>query len=274
MGYFKNYFLIILLISTNSIIVSCSSNSEPSDSVDNPEQTVRTANDVKEDFQSIDFKSGINDITLESTTTGVFWKFRVVVPTDVDLNNLPLLFNLHGGAQNIDDDLHKTTACITSPGIDGILEAYIISPNSNGELWYSQNNQIQMVALHDLATTYLPIDKSRVAITGYSDGGNGSWFFAQFYSSLFSAAIPIATSYNTISNNGIYNPFEIPLYVIHGEEDELFPLETTQSLINKSIEVGSDIQVSIAPDLDHYQVCDYMPYFKEGVNWLVSEVWQ
>ncbi|MEO9893520.1 dienelactone hydrolase family protein [Aurantibacter sp.] len=271
MNYFNKN--ILVLISITLLNLSCSSDSEPSDPVD-PEPTVRTADDVIKDFQAIDFQPGINDVTLESTTIGLFWKFRVVVPTDVALNDLPLIFNLHGGAQNVDDNLHKNTECIISPGLEGILDAYIISPNSNGELWYSQNNQIQIIALHDLVTTHLSIDTDKVGITGYSDGGNGSWFYAQFYSTLFSVAIPLATSYNTISNTGEYNPLDVPVYVIHGEEDELFLLETTQNFINESIEAGSDIQFVIAPELDHYQVCDYMPYFKEGARYLATEVWQ
>ncbi|SFZ89274.1 Dienelactone hydrolase family protein [Flaviramulus basaltis] len=236
--------------------------------------TSRTVDDVRQDFQDFDLQPGINDVSLESTTEGLFWNFRVIVPEGTGISNKkPLIFSLHGGAQNINPEAHKSTDCLISPGLNDIIDAYIISPNSNAKLWYDQNNQIQILALLDLASSYLYVNTNKIVITGYSDGGNGSWFYSQYYPNKFSAAIPMATSYNTIKNNGIIDPIEIPLYVIHGANDELFPLETTQSYVNKSIEAGSDIQFVIAKDLDHYQVCDYVPYLRDAAQWLVNTVW-
>lgn len=242
------------------------------DGLPDQKNNIRTVEDVKTDFQSINFQPGVNDITLETHTKGVFWNFRVIVPNKAsELNKMPLIINLHGGAQNNWPDAHKATDCLISPALDGLLDAYIISPNSNANLWYEQNNQIQILALLDLATSYLHIDKTKIAITGYSDGGNGSWFYAQYYSSLFSAAIPIASSYNTAKSNGNIDKIEIPLYVIHGEDDLLFPLNITQGYVNASIEAGSNIEFVIATGLDHYQACDYTPYLREAISWLNSE---
>lgn len=236
--------------------------------------TPRTADDVRTDFANIAFKPGINDISLESTTEDFYWNFRIIVPENAsDANKKPLIFNLHGGAQNISPDIHKNTDCLISPGLEGLIDAFIISPNSNGDLWYEQNNQIQILALHDLVTTNLPIDMDKIAITGFSDGGNGSWFFSQFYSSLFSAAIPTASSYDTTKSNGNIEPIDIPLYVIHGANDSLFPLETTEGYVNASIDVGSNITFVIAAGLDHYQVCDYVTHLRDAATWLISDVW-
>jgi len=241
---------------------------------DNETNMPRTAEDVKTDFANIDFKPGINDISLESPTEDFYWNFRVIVPENAsNANKKPLIFSLHGGAQNISPDIHKNTDCLISPGLDGIIDAFIVSPNSNGELWYEQNNLVQILALHDLITTNLPIDMNKIAVTGFSDGGNGSWFFSQFYSSLFSAAIPMATSYDTTKSNGNIEPIGIPLYVIHGNDDTLFPIETTEGFVNASIDAGSNITFIIAAGLGHYQPCDYVTYLRDAAAWLVSDVW-
>jgi predicted peptidase len=241
---------------------------------DNETNMPRTAEDVKTDFANIDFKPGINDISLESTTEDFYWNFRVIVPENAsNANKKPLIFSLHGGAQNISPDMHKNTDCLISPGLDGIIDAFIVSPNSNGELWYEQNNLIQILALYDLITTNLPIDLDKIAVTGFSDGGNGSWFFSQFYSSLFSAAIPMATSYDTTKSNGNIEPIGIPLYVIHGNDDTLFPIETTEGFVNASIDAGSNVTFVIAAGLEHYQPCDYVTYLRDAAAWLVSDVW-
>lgn len=260
-----------LLIFLSLCFVNCSDDGDGGDpnSPDDP----RTVADVIEDFNNIDFKPGINDVTLESNTDGTFWHFRVIVPEGASpTNKLPLVISLHGGANDATPQSHLSTACLVVPGFEE-MDAYIISPNSNGSVWYSQKNSIQVEALVDLASTSFYIDTKKVVVTGYSDGGNGSWFFAQFYPDLFSASIPMASSYDTANSSGNVNPLSIPLYVIHGSEDELFPIERTKGYVDESIEAGSDIQFMTAEGLIHLEPCNYVPYLKDAVAWLETEVW-
>jgi len=236
-------------------------------------ETQRTVQDVRDDFSNITFNPGINDITLESNTDGTFWSFRVIVPEGASPSNkMPLVMSLHGGALDSTSESHKSTSCLVVPGFEA-LDAYIISPNSNRSVWYGSRNSIQVEALVDLALTNFHIDENKVVVTGYSDGGNGSWYFAQFYSDLFSASIPMASSYNTANTAGVVNAIGIPLYVIHGSEDELFPLERTEGYVNESIAAGSNIQFVVAEGLIHIAPCDYVPYLQEAVTWLETEVW-
>ena len=103
--------------------------------------------------------------------------------------------------------------------------------------------------------------------------GNGSWFFADFYPELFSAAIPMASSYDPARSSGEVPAIEIPLYVIHGEDDELFPLAETQAFVNESIDAGSSIEFVVATGLSHLDVCDYTSYLQDAVTWVQTEIW-
>ena len=265
--YFFKGKLTIILISI--ILISCGGSDDPAPE---PTPTPRTAEDVREDFRNFTFNVGVNDLTLESIVEGVFWKFRVIVPEGASSSNImPLVMRLHGGARGNNPDAHKSTDCLVVPGFED-LDAYIISPNSNGLFWYDEPNLVQVLALLDLATENLHIDANKVVAMGYSDGGNGSWFFAQYYSNLFSAAIPLATSYSTENTSGI-SAIDTPLYVIHGSDDTLFPLDITQGFVDASIDVGSDIEFIIADGLGHLDVCDYVPYLKDAVEWLETEIW-
>ena len=261
----KSYIFFLLIF-----ILSCGKSND--NTVVTPH--TRTAEDVKNDFSNLEVKPGINDFRLESTVEGYYWNFRIIAPENAsESNKRPLIINLHGGASNIYPDAHKSaSSCLAEPAFQD-LNAYIISPNSNGYLWYDPINQIQILALVDLAKTYLPIDENKVAITGYSDGGNGSWFYADFHPDLFSAAIPMASSYNPARANGDIVKINIPLYVIHGENDELFPVSQTEEWVNQLIDVGSDIHFVIAAGLTHNQPCDYVDYLKDASNWLQTEVW-
>jgi len=268
----KNTFNLLKTVSIVLLIlsfVSCGDDEENEFTI----VPVRTADDVREDFQNLTINPGINDITLESIVAGVFWKFRIIAPAGASpTNKKPLIFRLHGGATNISTTIHQTTSCLAEPGFDGV-DAYIISPNSNGSLWYQEPNIVQILALVDMSTSYLYVETNKVAVMGYSDGGNGAWFFAQYYSSLFSAAIPMASSYDTTNSSGNILAISVPLYVIHGSNDDLFPIATTETFVNESIAAGSDIQFVIADGLEHFNSCVYVPYLEDAADWLVNTVW-
>ena len=269
--FFMKPFLLFSLVFS---LISCGGGDD--DGPDNPPDVPdlpRSAQDVIDDFNNLPINIGTNDLVLESLVEGVFWNFRLIVPEGATAaNKRPLVLRLHGAAQADSPTAHQSTSCLVEPGFEG-KDVFILSPNSNGDLWYEQTNIVQVLALLDLTTSNLNIDSDKVVLTGYSDGGNGSWFFAQYYTNLFSAAIPMATSYNTASSSGAVNKINIPLYVIHGSEDDLFPLETTQGYVDESIAAGSDITFVVADGLVHNEPCTYLDEFKLAVAWLETEIW-
>ena len=177
---------------------------------------------------------------------------------------------LHGFSGN-NKDAHKSTSCYIEPGYAS-LDAIIISPNAGSFIWEDINNQTQILTLIDLAVTYLPVNPSQIVVTGFSAGGNGSWFSGEVQPNVFSASIPIASSYNTVTNN-IPRLIETPMYVIHGENDTLFPLNLTQNWVEQTATAGTDITFVVAPGLTHVQPCLYVDYIKEAAIWLVNDVW-
>ncbi len=258
---------VLLLLVTVSTILSCSKSNEAA-----PIPEARTAQDVIEDFQNLDVQPGINDFRLETLVSDTYWSFRVVAPADASTDNKrPLVIDLHG-ASGGSPTAHQNTECYVETGLQ-ILDAFIISPNAGFDEWYDPTNQQQVIALVDLAKSNWHINSSQVIITGYSNGGNGSWFYADYYPELFSAAIPMASSYDPERSSGEVPEIEIPLYVIHGEDDELFPIEVTEAFVDKSIDAGSSIEFVIAPGLSHLDVCDYASYLADAATWVQTQIW-
>jgi predicted peptidase len=176
------------------------------------------------------------------------------------------------GASNGDPNAHKTTECYIEPGFAD-LDAFIIHPNAGAFEWYEQQNQEKIQGLLSLATTFWPIDFGKIVATGYSNGGNASWLMAEVASNVFSASIPMASSYDISVTATTSRKMNIPMYVIHGENDELFPIEVTKKWVDESIEAGSDITFVQADNLTHFKPCDYVPYVKDAVIWL-KEIWK
>lgn len=251
----------LIIICFSVFVMNCSNDSSD-------DTTNRTYDDVRTDFQNLNLSVGINDVSL--LNTGNFlWDFRVIMPNNSS-GNRPLIIALHGFSGD-NTDAHKATACYIEPGYAS-LDAIIISPNAGSFFWEDLINQQQILSLVDLAVTYLPVDPNKIVVTGYSAGGNGSWFSGEVQPNVFSAAIPIASSYNT-TTNGVARLIETPMYVIHGENDELFSLELTEGWVNQAIDAGADITFVVAPNLTHLQPCSYVSYIEDAADWLVNDIW-
>lgn len=253
------YFFLLLFLGN-----ACKSDDTP----EPPAQ--RTFADVEADFQALDLSPGTLDASL-TMPNGLVYHFRIISPNRAAGELRPMVLTLHGASAG-NPDAHKNTACYAEPGLE-ILDAFILSPNGGFDLWYDASNQQQIATLMSLALKYWPIDPAKIAVTGYSNGGNGSWFFGENQSSTLSAAIPMASSYSVYQPDSMVRKMDIPMYVIHGENDELFPLEETRGFVEATVAVGSDITFVVAPGLGHYTPCDYVPYLKEAAVWLEETVW-
>lgn len=246
------------------LIIGCSTEDKPA----TPE---RTLEDIEADFEALDLSTGINDVSVNNRG-GNPWNFRIIIPESEATSPRPLVLTLHGALAG-DPDAHKYTDCYAEKGFEAI-DPIILSPNGGIELWDAPFNQDMILGLLYLANKYLNVDESKVVVTGFSNGGNGAWKYAEVLPGLFSAAIPIATSYNTYNTAGEARKINIPLYVIHGENDELFPLEETQEWVEATRNAGTDVTLEVAPGLTHYNPCEYEPYVKNAAKWLQEEVWE
>ncbi len=263
----KNFKLVAVFFCT-FLLFNCSNSDDSGD----PIVPQRTYDDVRQDFSEIEFNTGNNDIALLNHFN-FMWNFRVIMP-DVDFtnNNRPLIVTLHGGVLISNPNAHKNTDCYAEPGF-ALLDPIIISPNADQLAWFHSYNVEQVLSLVDLAIEFLPVDPDKVVINGYSDGGNGSWYLGESRPNVFSAAIPMASTYASYNQNGTPRVMPIPMYVVHGENDELFPLEDIENWIMETNGAGSDITLDVAPGLTHNEPCEYVSYLENASDWLLNHVW-
>ncbi len=257
---------LLLLIVTSLLIHGC-------DDPDIAPTTQWSWEDTNASFEEIEINPGSTvDVILETPEPPYEYAFRVIVPEALDqVSGNPLVLSLHGGVGGAGRQAHKNLDCI-APSLEP-LNAFVLSPNADKVQWYELYNLEKVTRLITLAIKNWPIDRTKIVVTGYSDGGNGTWFLSEVYPQLFSAGIALATSYNTLRPDGTARKINTPLYVIHSSADELFPLEQTQTWVDYTIGAGSDIEFVIADGLSHYAPCDYTSYFEDGIKWL-EEVWK
>ena len=151
--------------------------------------------------------------------------------------------------------------CLALPGLEA-MNAIIVSPEGENQLWSTGNNVEKILSIIANAQKYWNVNPEKIAVTGYSNGGNGSWYFAQHHPKLFSAAIPMASAYS------INQKIEIPLYIIHGAKDKLFELETTKKWVSKTKVAGTDLILVVNENLSHFDGCAYISDLKNAGEWL------
>ncbi|HFB99449.1 MAG TPA: hypothetical protein ENJ53_01460 [Phaeodactylibacter sp.] len=211
---------------------------------------------LNEQFQSLHQKAQSTNIKLVAGT----YKgksLRVVIPPKNETPK-PLIIALHwaGGG----DTYIQYGKCLAEPAFKK-LNAYMIIPDAESMVWTNKYNEQKVLELIALAKENWNIDSKKIVVTGYSNGGNGAWFFAEKHPDLINAAIPMASAYRPESK------IKIPLYVIHGEKDELFNITRTHNWVNASKEKGSNITFKSVPKLSHYMACDYVKPLKKAVDW-------
>jgi predicted peptidase len=182
---------------------------------------------------------------------------------------VPLVLALHFGVRGGDAlgagrDVLKI---LVGPAL-AELGAVIIAPDSVRGDWSSPENEKAVNALLDAVVANYAIDKKKVAVTGYSMGGQGSWHFAEKFPQRFSAAIPIAGR-PPASAAG----WRLPVLAIHSRDDQVAPFEPTEARIAQLEKAGVNARLIALEGITHYQTDRFSDALRQAVPWL-REVWK
>ena len=181
----------------------------------------------------------------------------------------PLILALHFGIGDRDStgvgaDLAKG---LVGPALVG-LGAIIVAPDSVRGNWSTAENEKAVNALLDMVMAHYAIDRKRVAVTGYSMGGTGSWHLAEKFPERFSAAIPVAGR-PPASASG----WRLPVLAIHSRDDQVAPFDPTQARIAELQNAGVNAKLIPLNGITHYETHRFRDALRRAVPWL-REVWK
>lgn len=128
-----------------------------------------------------------------------------------------------------------------------------------GAMW-EDYSQAVMAALAE-ARREFRIDPDRIALTGLSQGGHGTWTLAAAYSDVWSAIVPICGFPGRSFGPGSDARAEadklapkiahLPVWAFHGEADRVVPAEQTRVMIRALEAVGGTPRATYYPGVDH-----------------------
>jgi predicted peptidase len=182
---------------------------------------------------------------------------------------VPLILALHFGVGGGDaaGAGASVVQILIGPALAG-LGAIIVAPDSVRGNWTSPENEKAVNALLDMVLAHYSIDQRKVAVTGFSMGGAGSWHFAEKFPERFSAAMPVAGR-PPASASG----WRLPVLAIHSRDDQVAPFPPTEARIAELQKAGVNAKLIPLTGITHYETHRFGGALRQAVPWL-REVWK
>ena len=213
-------------------------------------------------------ETGFLDRTL--TLDGNEYDYQVYVPRDYQsAEEWPTILFLHGSGETGDEGLRQTQVGLGSairfnPERWPTLAVFPQVPDDADLTWQDLSGQIAMAAL-DATIEEFSIDESRIYLTGLSLGGEGAWYLGYHHPNRFAAIVPICgyvegmdgfPSFVPELSTNIYRDVaeqiqEIPIWVFHGDEDTVVPVEESRRMVTALESVDADVRYSELEDVGH-----------------------
>src|SRR5436190_6486979 len=170
---------------------------------------------------------GLHSLTLQSANEHTI-HYAISIPGNYSPPaSVPLILALHYGVRDGDSAGagRDVVRILIGPAL-AELGAIIVAPDSIQGDWSSPQNESAVNLLLDKVVAGYSIDTAKIAVTGFSMGGAGSWHFGAKYPERFSAAIPVAGR-PPASVAG----WRLPILAIHSRDDQVAPIGPTEAQI-------------------------------------------
>lgn len=148
------------------------------------------------------------------------------------------------------------------------LGAIIVAPDSLRGDWSTPPNERGVNALLDAVLATYSIDAKKVAVTGYSMGGAGTWYWAANYPDRFTAAIPVAGR-----PTGEVRSWRVPVFAIHSRDDEVMRIGPTEQRIDELKKMGKTAEIVVLTGITHFQTDRHVDGLRRAVPWL-KNLWK
>jgi predicted peptidase len=196
--------------------------------------------------------------------------YTVAIPGDYSGDrSVPLVLALHYGGHGSPYYGRGFLTGLVEPALQD-LGAIIVAPDCTGDDWTQPNSEQDVLDLLDHIEATYKVDSNRTLITGYSMGGIGTWHLAARHQDRFAAALPMAA---TPPSSAVDAAWDIPLYVIHSSEDELFPLRWTETAVDQLVTEGVSVELAVVDGVSHHETRRFIEPLQKAVPW-VQEAWK
>jgi dienelactone hydrolase len=218
------------------------------------------------DLSGLSLSPGAHEVELDVPGDGRRWA-EVWLPERVEPRTLIIM--LHGAVVKRPDvrgdgargQTRSLVSCLAVPALAS-LDPIIIAPRSSDGQWWRRSDTAFVLGLVEAVRRRWPAAGVRSVLTGYSNGGIGTWYFARLYADYFAAAVPMAFDESIVGESAL------PIYGIMGTSDEQFDSRRVRAAVQALKAGGADVTLNEKYRGSHYKACSYVPELSEAGRWL------
>jgi phospholipase/carboxylesterase len=211
----------------------------------NPELLKRTAEGMQEAEPG---NSGILSAENERDKRG---GFSLYVPEYLDPKTpVPLVIAMHGGTGHGADFLWSWLREARTRGF------ILMAPTSQQDTWSLMGEEHDLAPLHGMLNFVRgrwAIDDEKILLTGMSDGGTYSLMAACHENTPFTHVAPFSGVLHPdlVMTGSIRHIVNKPVYLVHGTEDWMFPVEMAHMAEQQLSAAGANVTARIIDGLPH-----------------------
>jgi predicted peptidase len=201
---------------------------------------------------------------------GTLMRYTLCIPKSFSSQKeVPLIMALHFGGTVTPWYGKGYLTILVKPAL-GKLGAIIAAPDCPGRGWDNPTAESAVIALMNHIKQHYKINSKQVLLTGFSMGGIGTWYTAARHPELFSAAIPVSG----MAEQETIDLFrDIPVYVIHSNADEIFPINPVEEMVQKLKSRGVPVTLEIVKGISHYHTADFVRPLQKTIPW-IKQTWE
>lgn len=183
--------------------------------------------------------------------SGPFFNNVVEVPADYDpAEKLMLRVQLHAGVGRPSPNAQPPGRAARGPNrIAGERQIYLHPSGWAAAQWWDEEQVDNILRSVDVLKRKYNIDETRIYLTGISDGGTGVYYIALKEPNPWSSYLPLNGSLAVLRNPGNgadgemhgNNLVNAPLYVVNGENDQLYPVAQVEPHIAWLKRIGVNV---------------------------------
>ena len=139
---------------------------------------------------------------------------------------------------------HPLIVCLHGAGFTGeaylerwvprLEDRYILAcPTMAGGAWWTRFAEDVILKIMDSLSQEYHIDPDRVFLSGMSNGGIGAWIIGMHHADRFAGIAPMASGLDDVMLPFVENLINTPVYVIHGEADQVMPVRLSRDLVQE-----------------------------------------
>jgi poly(3-hydroxybutyrate) depolymerase len=175
-------------------------------------------------------------IRVPANVGGESFETLIEIPAEYDAaKRWPLRVQLHGGVGRPPQPGRQPQ----STRIPGEAQIYLEPQASDDNAWWHTSQVDNILGALDMVKRKYNVDETQTYITGISDGGTGTYFFALREPNLWSACLTLNGQPLVLANRdariegNLYlgNLANCPLYIENGDHDPLYPAESVTPIV-------------------------------------------